>query len=799
MEYENQGPFFRGTIYSSSRSASRSPEPSILESSKQRSSSLDRITVTVYPSSVVKSDLESDQRFQSSTGIEDFTLEYKEKSPELGRTDELPAEPISPTSFEEEVPQTEDTTIDRQQSTESTEVVQQACQQVQSDATTEVAEMPNPESIEANHITEEDEQLFSELMKADASTHNGSSYHSTDTSELKVCPNANYSTESEGCEEYGSQSNGLEPPAGSPLSDEDETPKASPCMVRRSDVDRMVQTSPLSDNTDLEDSKNPNESSPPVSPRHTGSTVPVLSSSSSAEDLAHVVEPPLEFQGHVQGDTAGHESPLHPSVPALAVNGNEPTSKALQDKHLLKVKSSAIVRRHSYNDHFSRRFSNRSGSSSTSNSPTASPMAHVKSGNRSPRRAPAPRDVQDKGSPDTKVTLRRHSSIGHDGDIRSRPISIVGLVSTTRNDLSLEDLMSIPHDDELSPPVKCSEENMPTATSGQPRQRGLSASSDADASPTASDRKQQENGSPRRFRMARHKKAKSPLASAQPEGSPMSDHETSPLSPEPGTPVEQPLEHISSPVTPMPYEANPDESVTFDEILAGFDQYASATGKTTRSRDKYQKASPDPGQVKRKKSRWRRKTVATVDADTMKDVRAYMSDDKEEGYRAPSKVQQLARHYSRLIKEHQQSRSLRRYSTVVEESPETLAKAEASGQAEGSSEPQWLRALKDSRSRGESSDEGSVPIVTPRGTDTMPQLMDSKEERKLVTRTKSFTLPRVNSENAQANAPVQLLGVTRRTSLTSDDEELVDLQRRGRFKGWVRSLVERFSGSSKDK
>ncbi len=790
----------------------------------KRSSSFDRIAA--LPEPVVTIDMESENGESSENSSRESQIDVSPESkgdPEGPRevwqqleVDTFQTESMSSQSHDEAFNQTQGhrAVSDKPTIAEPLEIAEQPCPPLKITVSeTESAEMPDSDSLIANNVTDEDEQLFSELMESHNSASSSSDHQGVESSDgrlLKVYHGYNHVNEGEShSDEDTSSSYRVKPPAGYTLSDQDETPKASPCSIRRWTVQRKAHTPTASEVVESEDINCTPKASPAVLPKYSSTTSELVSSSSSSEDLPSVLQPPTQFKESVS-------VVVDPLLRTIAADDRESAQKAPQDKHLLKVRSSAIVRRHSYNERFARRFGTTDGSRSTGNSPKGSPKAQTEDGSSSILTAAELSDLLNKEKTRSRVLLKRRSSIGYEEDRRRRPISMVGLVSTTRNDLSLEDLMSIDaahlEREGEAPYLKNSALDDQTRDSPeeQDRQLSLVRATDRQRSPRAKEaestpplnsaRTTDEDFPKSKFRFARHKKAQSPLATASSEATPMKDHDTQ------HSPVPQNHQRTdsrsddSTTGTVAPYEGNPEEHVTFDEVLAGFDHYATATGKTTRSKEKYQKASPEPGQPKRKRRRWRRKTVATVDASTMKDVRAYLSEDKDES-RHGSKVQQLARQYSKMIKVHQQSKVFKRYSTVVEEPPDTL------DHPQRVDEPRWLKVLKEkTKSRSQSSDEDDSPSATPRAIPQMDRtglFPDSSEKRRPVARTKSFTMPRMSSDhgpeasNVSSHTPSQLQEDRRRSSIPSDDEEFV-LQRRGRFKGWVKSLVERFS-SGRDK
>lgn len=211
-----------------------------------------------------------------------------------------------------------------------------------------------------------------------------------------------------------------------------------------------------------------------------------------------------------------------------------------------------------------------------------------------------------------------------------------------------------------------------------------------------------------------------------------------------------------------PYESNPEEMMSFDEVLASLNDYASTTGKTTKStkpRVKLRSQSPE-AKRRREKKKKRSQTVANIDADTMQQVKEEIARNQSKQspprQQSDSKVYQLVREHSRKIKDHQRSRIFRRFSTVVEE-------------------PEWLQQLREQK-------KDSSLRVAATSSDTVPEVHHSEKHHTRFT----------SDEEATLSASLQL-----KTRLKVDD----DPQRKGGFKGWVRSLVDKFStsGNVKDK
>ncbi len=391
-ELRSEGPFFRGSIYSSSRSTSGSPEPMSLELSKKHSSSLDELTIATRSSQMAVLDTESNRQERLEYSLESNGDDVRSEQ----RVDGL-CEGEGLSSIEGHVAEdasshsSDDESVfhSQQQVNPATSTVSVPPQPVYKDSPTPTDEedeievsAAQPDVFQASNITEEEEQLFSELMKSESS---GSDAHQTnDTTCHGVYPSSDQSSGREVYSEYSSRSRVELQPAGFVSSDQDETPKASPSSIRRWAIDKKAYATTAvkpEDDTQanaatapnsfsLEDDSRTPRASPAVVSKHSTSTVRTLSSSSSGEDISHVVEPPSPFQDN---KLVVPES-LQPSS-SLVAGGHESPVTTPVLKHLLKVKSSAVVRRHSYNEQFTKRFRNRDGTRSTGNSPSATPKA----------------------------------------------------------------------------------------------------------------------------------------------------------------------------------------------------------------------------------------------------------------------------------------------------------------------------------------------------------------------------------------------------------------------------------------
>ena len=238
--------------------------------------------------------------------------------------------------------------------------------------------------------------------------------------------------------------------------------------------------------------------------------------------------------------------------------------------------------------------------------------------------------------------------------------------------------------------------------------------------------------------------------------------------------VEESLTQAGGTVTVItPYQSNPEEMMSFDEVLASFDNYASTTGKTTKSSKhlvKLRSRSPEAKRRKEKKKK-RSQTVAGIDADTMNQVKEELARRSQSKPSSPqqtsdSNVHQLAREYSRKVKDHQRSRIFKRFSTVVEEpSMPEISRT-------GRTEPHWLQQLKERK----------------KTTNKLTEVTSGEAE---------LCHPHLMTDDKATSLPASLTAKIIKDNSDLDDEQ----QRKGGFKGWVRSLVDKIStsGNVKDK
>jgi len=258
------------------------------------------------------------------------------------------------------------------------------------------------------------------------------------------------------------------------------------------------------------------------------------------------------------------------------------------------------------------------------------------------------------------------------------------------------------------------------------------------------------------------------------------------------------------PITVIPpYEDNPEESLSFDEILASFDRYASATGKTTkqRSQRKERIRLPSPEPKPRNKIHKRRTprslTISSIDADTMKAVQEALQEKESPPPprpRANTKVNQMAREYSRRIKDHQRRGVFKRYSTVVEEPSET--NNDHSNVTKG---PIWHEHSKERRtSRTLSPSSQEEPLSSPHLSQDDKQAACTRVQVEVSPKFQVLDTPEDSphhSSKSRAQSHTHHPGV-HNNKVNFDEAEF---HKRGGFRGWVKSLVDKFSGSSKDK
>ena len=669
--------------------------------------------------------------------------------------------------------------------------------------------------------TEEEESLFNELMDSSSEIvfpqedvagklpPVGRSKRSTlsrkDAEVLKSLLNQATSLDSDEEESPLNESEALLPPREFSSPDlQDETPKASPFSIRRWTAERNGSLVELEN----EDSLTTPKASPSIR-RHTTPSTRGHSSASSAEDIHTIIEPPTPFSRSSSVGSLNASSEVH-ILPVPLQFSEEPNTMALsQEESEGKVLSvtSSLIRRHSYSSEHKRKILIAKGETrSTGTSPSASPdVGNKKQGS-----------VRNSQKISTLSVLQRRGSLPP----QQLPISMVGLVSTTRNDHSLEDIPSVCP--QLSPsevsaqvcpaelPVKeqpCPVDHVtdqgrliPPRNSPTAKAKLSTASRKGEQLPS---REKKDHSSPRSlFRLYRQKKTKPSLASNE---SLLKETES-----------ERPLAVVA------PHEGNPEERLSFDEILASFDEYASATGKTNKTKPRVHPSSPDLSSKtkKEKKRRRRSNTVANVDASTMKLVRASLAaqdQDQPSPRPRPGTVQHLAREYSRLIQEKQKSRvEIKRHATVVERP------------RGGEREPDWLHQLRQRKSQS-SQEELTPPAPMPKVEEAYFLQTEQAQPRasyespehvksKVAIKTKSFTLPKHSTDEPASNVVTptratlptrsprlpRLLQRSRNEDVFSNFDAVSEpgdeyFERKGRFRGWVKSIVEKFSGTPKEK
>lgn len=149
-----------------------------------------------------------------------------------------------------------------------------------------------------------------------------------------------------------------------------------------------------------------------------------------------------------------------------------------------------------------------------------------------------------------------------------------------------------------------------------------------------------------------------------------------------------------------PLESRTEDVLSFEDCLETYDQYASASGRTSRSARKLAEAeisvaqplTPNPKKKERKEKKKKKQrhgyTVANIDAETIQEVKRITAErerEREESKRDPTKVTKLAREYSQKIKDR--NKLTKRFSTLAEELPPSPTPVK----------PVWLMELKDKR------------------------------------------------------------------------------------------------------
>lgn len=232
-----------------------------------------------------------------------------------------------------------------------------------------------------------------------------------------------------------------------------------------------------------------------------------------------------------------------------------------------------------------------------------------------------------------------------------------------------------------------------------------------------------------------------------------------------------------------PYKGNPEERISFDEILASFDEYATQTGES----NKHRFATPNLERKVKKTRKKKSNTVATIDQSTMKEVRAQLNAQEHSPLpraRSQTRVQQLAKDYSHRLRDHQR----KRHSTVLSSS-ESEGGIATSDTPTTKPEPGWLTQLKrKTRGKAKAHQDDSSHVAS--------GLSDSH----LPASQRGSTLPSLYSHPApgvyepSTKTLPHSSDSTYRSSYDEQDES--DATRSG-FRGWVRTLVDRFSGKDK--
>lgn len=446
---------------------------------------------------------------------------------------------------------------------------------------------------------------------------------------------------------------------------------------------------------------------------------------------------------------------LFPDIPLIST-----IAKHFRRENLKKT--SSVIRSHSYTSQHRRRIIHqREGSRSSGNSPEASPKHEHKE-----KKGPTP------------------SKAKHHPSVTKGSISVVGLISTTRNDLSLED--------SCDPILEHNRKPQKHGKHLYPSEVGLEK--------------------PRKLKQIRSREK--PHLPASGEGEMTVSTKLGNIEPCMSvTPESSYSLRASSPKTTalvdVPIKGNPNEELSFDEVLRSYDHYASVTGNTTKTKSKEKRQwSQSPNISKKevkKKDRKRSMTVANIDAATVLAARqtmvSHVSATPDPPRRRVSRVQQLAREYSRKIKDHQKSSWLKRFSTVTEESPEEEPKQE----------PGWLTDLRErKRSEGSSQEGNDLTPPIPSKQDELGMLAESQSRTQLsliddTIKSKSLD-SRLNpgqssmalmAENVASNDVSNHLLRSQSTDFELDriaTPDPLELQRKGGLKGWVKSVVVKFGG-----
>lgn len=261
------------------------------------------------------------------------------------------------------------------------------------------------------------------------------------------------------------------------------------------------------------------------------------------------------------------------------------------------------------------------------------------------------------------------------------------------------------------------------------------------------------------------------------------------------------------------------DMVSFEDALEDYNRYASETGKTARSAHRQAAEvahvlshSPLPSpkvadgkhgkkekQKKKKKKQRHGYTVASIDADTIREVKKLAERGKTKRNTSDSKVNQLAREYSRRIKDL--NKPVRRVPTVTEEetppgTPEAI-------------KPVWLSDLNQRRQqtsledildhmRGAGQEGGGNVDDEETGSISSNHSTDIPSEPRPLTRPLSNdNLANLDPEDLDRQALQKPYSSSKPLFEGAEFREEAgeeEVQKKKRFRGWVRSLAARFGG-----
>ena len=645
-------------------------------------------------------------------------------------------------------------------------------------------------SHQGHPFSTEDEDLFENLMEVEplaavtahkvvsAMLPSTSSLSRPDAAALQLVLREHMESDSdEGtCEEEL-----LQPPKdfALPLFSKDDTSESTPLVVRKKAALETRESPTLEPDTDL---------TPVASPVVTKHSLPVgndIQEESSDEEILTIEPASLVSTTSSKVDTA--------SFTDKTIFQEKVDERTPEEVQFLKPKSVAVARSHSFNSNYH----GRTGTDNFSPVSTQTGSSYYSPGVRVKKH-------HSKNSP-RKSGIRRYSSFHEDPSVVKKRISVVGLVSTTRNDHSLEDLRV------LNPPstaTNCTtmsrSESSPLRVNDSVVRHSPSLLSHKSAS---LERAKQDTSSPRvLFRFQKSRKGNS-AASLKVSSTPSSRANSASASsiaspglnvhkPEPLSSIPDSLPHSVLP----PYEGNPEESISFDEILASFDRYSTRTGETNKCRvpakDVYDPVAPPSPEVKVKKSRKKRShTVATIDQNTVREVRAQLNAQEQSQsprMKTTGKVQKLAKDYSQRLSENQRRRMFKRHS-IVQEDPESECSAATCDTHQTKPEPGWLTQL---RGKGKGKAKGNKTDASSSLSD-LALVTSQGEKSQSPEAIQSSAIP--DDEGASAGPHSQTLPhvvISFGDTYQSDYDEEEDSPK-GRFRGWVRTLVDKFSGKDK--